>query len=107
MDKYRLHADQLTCRIPVEELRFETTEDLTPLYEMIGQERAAKAMEFGVTIKQRGYNIYVAGGWGTGRNTYVRYTTDKKIIETDAQNDWLYVINFKDPLCFFWFPMQN
>jgi len=97
MDKYRLHADQLTCKIPIEELRFETTEDLTPLYEMIGQERAAKAMEFGLNIKQRGYNIYVAGGWGTGRNTYVRYITNKKILETDAPEDWIYVNNFKNP----------
>lgn len=97
MDKYRLHADQLTCKIAIEELRFETTEDLTPLYEMIGQERAAKAMEFGLNIKQRGYNIYVAGGWGTGRNTYVRYITDKKILETDAPYDWIYVNNFKNP----------
>ena len=56
MEKYRLNADQLTCKIPIEDLRFETTEDLTPLYEMIGQERAAKAMEFGLNIKQRGYN---------------------------------------------------
>lgn len=96
MDKYRLHADQLTCRIPIEDLRFETTEDLTPLYEMIGQERAAKAMEFGLNIKQRGYNIYVAGGWGTGRNTYVRYITNKKILETPAPDDWIYVNNFKN-----------
>jgi len=97
MDKYRLQADQLTCRIPIEDLRFETTEDLTPLYEMIGQERAAKAMEFGLNIKQRGYNIYVAGGWGTGRNTYVRYITNKKILETQPPNDWIYVNNFKNP----------
>ena len=97
MEKYRLKADELTCRIPIEDLRFETTEDLTPLYEMIGQERAAKAMEFGLNIKQRGYNIYVAGGWGTGRNTYVRYITDKKILETPAPKDWVYVNNFKNP----------
>ena len=97
MDKYRLHADQLTCKISIEDLRFETTEDLTPLYEMIGQERAAKAMEFGLNIKQRGYNIYVAGGWGTGRNTYVRYITNKKMLETDAPDDWIYVNNFKTP----------
>ncbi len=57
MKKYRLTPDQLTCNIPIEELRFETTEDLTPLYEMIGQDRAAKAMEFGLSIKKRGYNI--------------------------------------------------
>lgn len=96
MEKFRLHADQLTCKIPIEDLRFETTEDLTPLYEMIGQERASKAMEFGLNIKKRGYNIYVAGGWGTGRNTYVRYITNKKILETDAPNDWIYVNNFKN-----------
>ncbi|MBN2796384.1 MAG: AAA family ATPase [Clostridia bacterium] len=97
MEKFRLNADQLTCKIPIEDLRFETTEDLTPLYEMIGQERAAKAMEFGLNIQQRGYNIYVAGGWGTGRNTYVRYITSKKVLETPAPNDWIYVNNFKDP----------
>jgi lon-related putative ATP-dependent protease len=97
MEKYRLSAEQLTCKIPIEDLRFETTEDLTPLYEMIGQERAAKAMEFGLNIKQRGYNIYVAGGWGTGRNTYVRYITNKKILETEAPDDWIYVNNFKNP----------
>lgn len=97
MEKYHLNAEQLTCKIAIEDLRFETTEDLTPLYEMIGQERAAKAMEFGLNIKKRGYNIYVAGGWGTGRNTYVRYITNKKIIETDAPVDWIYVNNFKTP----------
>lgn len=96
MIKYRLSAEQLTCKIAIEELRFETTEDLTPLYEMIGQERAAKAMEFGLSIKKRGYNIYVAGGWGTGRNTYVRYVTDKKVLEKDAPDDWVYVNNFKN-----------
>lgn len=97
MEKFSLSADQLTCKIPIEDLRFETTEDLTPLYEMIGQERAAKAMEFGLNIKQRGYNIYVAGGWGTGRNTYVRYITSKKVLETPEPKDWIYVNNFKNP----------
>lgn len=96
MDKYRLNAEELTCKIAIEDLRFETTEDLTPLYEMIGQERASKAMEFGLSIKKRGYNIYVAGGWGTGRNTYVRYVTDKKVIEKDAPDDWIYVNNFNN-----------
>lgn len=97
MEKYKLNSERLTCNIPIEDLRFETTEDLKPLYEMIGQERAAKAMEFGLTIKKRGYNIYVAGGWGTGRNTYVRYVTDKKILEKEPPCDWIYVNNFKNP----------
>ena len=96
MEKYRLSADRLTSKILIEDLRFETTEELNPLYEMIGQERAAKAMEFGVSIKKRGYNIYVAGGWGTGRNTYVRFITDKKVLEKPAPDDWIYVNNFKN-----------
>ncbi len=96
MEKYRLKPSQLTTEIDLSELRFNTTEELTPIYEMIGQKRATNAMEFGLDISQRGYNIYVAGGWGTGRNTYVKHILGKKVLETNAPRDWIYVNNFKN-----------
>ncbi len=96
MEKYLLKPEELTCEVRVEELRFDTTEDLKPLYELIGQDRAVKAMEFGLNMDKRGYNIFVAGGWGTGRNTYVNYLLNKKIINSKAPNDWVYVNNFKN-----------
>ncbi|MCK4634029.1 AAA family ATPase, partial [Candidatus Bathyarchaeota archaeon] len=49
-----------------------TTEELTPLKEIIGQERATKALKFGLEIKQPGFNIYASGLPGTGRKTAVK-----------------------------------
>ena len=46
-----------------------TTEELVPSNEIIGQERAIRALNFGLGIKERGFNIYVAGLPGTGRTT--------------------------------------
>ena len=39
---------------------------------MIGQERAVKAMEFGLNIKSKGYNIFMCGMTGTGKTSYAQ-----------------------------------
>ncbi len=36
---------------------------------IIGQERAVRALRFGLGIKEKGFNIYVSGRPGTGRTT--------------------------------------
>ena len=41
-------------------------EELQPLQIIIGQERAIRALEFGLAIQDPGFNIYVAGLPGTG-----------------------------------------
>jgi len=38
---------------------------------LVGQDRAVKALEMGMTIKAKGYNIYVAGESGTGKHTAI------------------------------------
>lgn len=78
-------------------LRFNTTKEISPLKEIIGQERAVKALKFGLEIKQTGFNIYVAGRPGTGRETAV-----KDFLEGFAKNkpvplDLCYVNNFNNP----------
>ena len=56
--------------LPIEKLRkecdptfmqCESTHDLVPLGEIIGQERAVRALKFGLGIKNHGFNMYVAG----------------------------------------------
>ena len=42
-------------------MQCESTKDLTPLSEIIGQERAVRALTFGLGIKDHGFNMYVAG----------------------------------------------
>ena len=53
-------------------LNCKTTEELTPLEGIIGQDRAIKALKFGLNIENDGFNIYVSGYSGTGRTTGVK-----------------------------------
>ena len=50
-------------------LDFETTADLPPLQAIIGQDRAVKALEFGLEIEEKGFNIYAAGPSGHGQDS--------------------------------------
>ncbi len=77
--------------------KFNTTADLEPLEGIIGQDRAAKAIEFGLNIKKKGYNIFISGISGTGRNSYIKLITDKKAEKKEPSKDWIYVYNFKNP----------
>ena len=45
-------------------LTFQTTADLPPLRAIIGQDRAVQSLEFGLGIREKGYNIYAAGQAG-------------------------------------------
>lgn len=76
---------------------FETTKDLESLDGIIGQGRAAAAMEFGLAIKRIGYNIYVAGMTGTGRSSYTRSIVNRIAQNEKTPEDWCYVYNFKTP----------
>ena len=68
-------------RVPVEKLRwrldpaalpFDSTEDLKPLQEIVGQRRGVEAFRFGMGMRQSGYNVFVTGAPGSGRLSTVR-----------------------------------
>ena len=64
---------------------------------MIGQERAVKAMEFGLRIKRAGYNIFMTGFTGTGKLSYALSAVEKIAAGEPLPDDWLYVYNFDNP----------
>jgi lon-related putative ATP-dependent protease len=72
----------------------ETTEGLSPLKEIIGQERAVRALKFGIGIRDHGFNIYVAGWPGTGRTTAVKNFVQEIASKEPVPPDWCYVNNF-------------
>ena len=91
--------------LPIEKLRrtcdpnslqCKTTKELAPLQEIIGQERAVRALKFGLGIKDRGFNIYVAGYPGTGRTTAVKNFLEETAKNQPVPPDWCYVNNFAD-----------
>jgi lon-related putative ATP-dependent protease len=76
---------------------FETTDQLPELGEIIGQERALRALHFGAGIRQEGYNLFVLGPTGLGKHTVVREYLEEKSRGETAPRDWVYVNNFETP----------
>ncbi len=93
----RVPADQVrwTCR--PEDLPFETTADLPAGESIVGQDRAVRALDFGLTVAQPGYNIFVAGPAGTGRTTYTQSRVQQVAACQEVPSDWIYVHNFQHP----------
>jgi lon-related putative ATP-dependent protease len=76
---------------------FNTTEDIIGQEELIGQERALKAMEFGLSLKNKGFNIFALGEAGTGKSRAIRKILAERASEMPVPSDWCYLYNFKDP----------
>lgn len=95
IENFRLKAEDLKCNCNLGEFDFNSTEDLKPLKGIIGQQRAVDALNFGLKMKKRGYNVYVAGLSGTGRNSYTQSLVDKVAKYNRENKDWVYVHNFK------------
>ena len=94
-------------KVPVENLKwqcdpkifgFKCTKDIAPLKEFVGQDRATRALEFGLFMHRPGYNIYVAGITGTGKTSmvksYIRQVLDKS--GKGAPDDWCYLYDFNN-----------
>ncbi|MBP7411174.1 MAG: AAA family ATPase [Methanoculleus sp.] len=71
-----------------------STEEMRPLEEIIGQERALRALRFGLEIREPGFNVYTAGAQGTGRMSAVRSFLDELAKAKPRASDWVYVHNF-------------
>ena len=77
--KYEVPADKLCWQCDPANFNFERTKDLAPLREFIGQNRAMRAIEFGLSMNLTGYNIYVVGLTGTGKTSVLkRFSTTSR-----------------------------
>jgi len=101
--KYEVPPDKLRWQCDPSVFDFECTQDLAPLGEFIGQDRAIRAVKFGLSMTLDGYNIYVAGLTGTGKTSVVKSHIKKLIEKRQADGelhpleDWCYLHNFTDP----------
>ncbi|HSF96443.1 MAG TPA: AAA family ATPase [Thermohalobaculum sp.] len=92
-----LTCDQLFRPCDAAGLGFATTADLEPAHGLIGQDRALEALEFGVAIKARGFNIFALGAQGSGRHNAVRRFVEARARDQRPPDDWVYVHNFDEP----------
>ncbi|MDD5604202.1 MAG: ATP-binding protein [Eubacteriales bacterium] len=92
-----LSHDMLVNRCDPEIFKFSDTSEVEPSNEVIGQERAVRAMEFGLRIRMEGYNIYISGTKGTGKTNYAENHIKKVAVKEKTPDDWCYVYNFDNP----------
>jgi lon-related putative ATP-dependent protease len=74
-----------------------STAELVPLTDIIGQNRAVRALQFGLRIKDKGFNIYLSGLPGTGRTTAIVNYLKEIAKAQPVPADWCYVYSFDDP----------
>lgn len=96
-NKYKVKLKDLRKNCNPAMFKFQSTAELKPLNGIIGQERAFRSLDFGLDIEKPGYNIYLAGAFGTGKNALAREVLEKKAREKPVPPDWAYCYNFKQP----------
>jgi lon-related putative ATP-dependent protease len=96
MPKVLSHEELYKCCEP-DALKFETTDNITPIDGTIGQKRALDAIDFGLSLESNGFNIFILGESGTGKLTSIKSMLKKRSETEPVPSDWCYVYNFKDP----------
>ncbi|MBR1803048.1 MAG: AAA family ATPase [Clostridia bacterium] len=76
---------------------FEATDELDPIDTGIGQDRGIKALEFGLNVDVKGYNLYVEGPSGVGKTMYTKNYLDTISKKKKVPMDWCYIYNFDNP----------
>jgi Cdc6-like AAA superfamily ATPase len=88
---------ELDNKCSIDAFPFKNTSKLGEYEGIIGQERAAKAMKFGLKMKMRGYNIYMSGSTGTGKTSFARQLVNEVAATKNVPDDWCYIYNFSKP----------
>jgi lon-related putative ATP-dependent protease len=95
-DTHKLPPEQLRWSCDPDSLGIQSTADIPPCREIIGQERAIRAIRLGLNMTSHGYNIYVSGLTGTGKTTTIKRLLEQMDSKGDTPNDICYVNNFID-----------
>jgi ATP-dependent Lon protease len=77
--------------------RVKCSDDFTVCEGIIGQDRAIDAIQVGLQVPSRGYNIFVTGLPGTGRTTTISHLLKQLAKNEPRLQDICYVNNFKKP----------
>lgn len=90
-------TNQLRAFVDPKSLPFESTASLEPLERgVVGQTRGIDAIQFGMDMKDSGYNIFVAGPPKAGLTYIAKTFLEKRAKQEPVPPDWCYVYNFKE-----------
>lgn len=93
----KLSVSELYRKCDLSKFDFNSTAELEERLSSLGQERAISAVELGVNIKSKGYNLFCFGPEGTGKMSLVKRILEKEAEFRPTPKDWAYVYNFEEP----------
>ena len=96
VERLKVPVESLTRVCDPDSLGFETTSDVRPLQGTIAQDRAMSALELGLGIDADGFNIFVSGAPGSGRNAALQGHLERIAGDKPNPPDWGYLYNFQD-----------
>ncbi len=91
-----LPPEKLRWRCDPSRIPFETTSEAEPVTDLVGQERAFRALKMGVELSAPGYNIFVCGLAGTSRGGAITHVIEQIHPAAKSSLDRCYVNNFKN-----------
>lgn len=97
MKKNELSYKELKKYCNPNSFKFETTDELDGVDSIYGQDRGIKALEFGLSVDSKGYNIYIEGPSGVGKTMYTKKYVNKVATKKKVPDDWCYIYNFDTP----------
>ena len=93
----KLNSSELYRKCDPQKFEFNTTAELEERLSALGQDRAISAVELGINIRSRGYNLFCLGPEGTGKTSLVKRILEKEGKLRKTPDDWAYVYNFDEP----------
>jgi len=81
---------------PTDIMKFKTTDDIEPSSNILGQKRAVDALNMGIEMKGKGFNIFITGAPGTGRREMVKSFLGGLEEQKKEFHDICYVNNFQN-----------
>jgi lon-related putative ATP-dependent protease len=92
-----LSREELRWSCPESVFGFGDSSEIETTDRIVGQDRAVDAVRLGLKIPSIGYNMFVTGVSGTGRETTVKRVLDSIDTTTRELTDICYVHNLEDP----------
>ena len=83
--RYEVLGEDICWHCNTTDFTFECTDELAPPQGLIGQDRALKAIQFGLEVDKRGYNLFVTGLTGTGKASAIKRHLQSIIDERKSQ----------------------
>lgn len=92
----KLSSNDLYTRCDPKKFSFSSTAELEERLSALGQDRALSAVEIGINIQSKGYNLFCLGPEGTGKTSLVKRVLVEEAKKRPTPDDWAYVYNFDE-----------